>query len=125
MQLAKQNPKLAAGLLKFGPTMDGRETQDRVRKKKCGIKSQQTLSDSAQGVDSTFSSSKPKLCDLKVKERAVLNQQAFFFENVNEQINFLGGGAEKTPDTSIFHSSKSPENCLKMRILVLMLMPLK
>lgn len=70
-------------------------------KKKCGIKSQHTntLSDSALGVDTTFTASNPKLCDLKVKKRAVLNPQDF--QNVNEQINFLGGGAEK-PQTPAF-----------------------
>lgn len=99
------------------------------QERKCGIKSQHTpphthtrtprVSDNALGVDSTFTASKARLCNLKVKKRAVLNPQNF--QNVNEQINFLG----KTPDTSIFRSSKSPGNCLKMRILVLMLMPLK
>lgn len=116
--------------MKLGLTMDGRETEDRAGKKVWNKKSTHTpahthahtVSDNALGVDSTFTASKARLCDLKVKKRAVLNPQDF--QNVNEQINFLGGGG-KTPDTSIFRSSKSPGNCLKMRILVLMLMPLK
>lgn len=78
------------------------------QERKCGIKSQHTpphthtrthrVSDNALGVDSTFTASKARLCDLKVKKRAVLNPQDF--QNVNEQINFLGG-AEK-PQTPAF-----------------------
>lgn len=79
------------------------------QERKCGIKSQHApphththahrVSDNALGVDSTYTASKARLCDLKVKKRAVLNPQDF--QNVNEQINFLGGGAEK-PQTPAF-----------------------
>lgn len=75
------------------------KTEQERKKKERDKKSTHTLSDSALGVDTTFTASKPKLCDLEVKKRTVLNPQNL--PNVNEQINFLGGGAEK-PQTPAF-----------------------
>lgn len=47
------------------------------------------------------------------------------YENKIQQISFLGGKKKTKTDSSIFCSSKRAGNCLKMRILVLMPMPLK